>query len=456
METPRVTGAYVDTPVTEKVDKVKEENMDDIKPFKQKLNEQQQATSENPDAPALFRDKNPTLAWRNKEEDTVSEPGARNEKSGDSGASSAAHKGPRSRSVPRRRPPPKNSAKPPSVKDDLRELQRQHNIDDSTLDDLEDVLTGRKHASPRLRQLLEELPAKREHEIDDELRVMEEEVYNMKQEGSEDRDMSAGELALYDKMNKSLRTGLSSIRTARLGIEKLEDQVAHSEKQSAVMDSKTKPDRTEKPQHNKAHAAVDAEQYPERKSHAGKVTASPLHFSMSWSFLSTPLVRSLGLLVLMLLSWLAAEWAMCRMYCRPAACTTMPCVYSYDDPTFGNAIPVKLDQWTAGGHGRKLATWVVAELQDWAADIEDAIYGRSLADVSVDELSAAERSQHRRRLHKRGLLKQKTRAGPDQTAKWDAWRRSRLAKERSRHVGYDTGDDGSWTVDTLGKDERVL
>ncbi|GAB0132313.1 hypothetical protein EsDP_00000753 [Epichloe bromicola] len=147
------------------------------------------------------------------------------------------------------------------------------------------------------------------------------------------------------------------------------------------------------------------------------------------------------------------------MYCRPTTCdSSTPCVYSYDDPTFGKALPVKVDQWTTGGHGRKAINWVQEELQDWAADIKDAVHGRSIQDVAVERLNAEERRQHWRRLRKRGLLKVTAQPmGPDQRAKWESWRRSRLAKERAREaqdMGYDTGR-GWAEADIIGGDERV-
>ncbi|OAA35297.1 hypothetical protein NOR_08052 [Metarhizium rileyi] len=455
MDTPRVTGAYVETPVTAKVDKVKEEGeeLQNIKPLKERLS--QGLESSKPDTAALFRDEKTSLSWRNKDEDTASEPGAR----GDNAGGDSAGKKARSRSLPRRRPPVTNSARPPSVKEDLRELQRQHNIDDSAMDDLEEILTGRKHASPKLKQLLEGLPVKAEGEIDGELKAVEEEMQRMKRETPEDKDMSAGEMALFNKMSKTLRTGLSSIRTAKLGIQRLEDQVAHAEKQASTEEDEAKSTKRRKKQRTRELESANGEACPQ-------CTASP--DSMSRTYVYMPLPRLLytsphlrlswfGLVVTIALIWYTAESAMCWKYCRPAACTSAPCVYAYDDPTFGYALPVKLDQWSTGGNGRRLAAWVWEELQDWAANIEDAVHGRSLEDAAVDQLSGAERRQHRRRLQKRGLVKPATRAAaPDQRAKWDAWRRTRLERERSRELrdmGYEAGN--GWAEDVIGGDERV-
>lgn len=331
------------------------------------------------------------------------------------------------------------------------------------MDDLEEILTGRKHASPKLKQLLEELPVKAEDEIDDELRAVEQEIQNMKRESPEDKDLSAGEMAMYDRMSKTLRTGLTSLQTAKLGIQRLEDQVAHAEKQSLPDDDddddmKQPTTKAREPQRPRDDKLLHDEKCPECLANASPMYFTYLHIPVPPLFHTTPRFRLtlLGMLLTVLSLWYVAESNVCGKYCRPAACTTTPCVYSYDDPTFGNALPVKLDQWTTGGRGRKLATWVFEELQDWAADIDDAVHGRSLADVVVDQLDVAGRRQHRRRLQRRGLIKAPTRAAPDQTAKWDSWRQSRLAKERSRdsgYGGYDMGD--GWAEDAIGRDERV-
>ncbi|OAQ58588.1 decorin binding protein domain-containing protein [Pochonia chlamydosporia 170] len=472
METPRVTGAYVETPVTVKVEKVREEEMEDIKSLSEKPKAMGEASSK-PDSASLFGDGKMSLAGRGGTGDAASERGVRRGEigSGSVATTSEARKPPsrplsrsRSRSSSRRRPPLKNSAKPPSVKDDLRELQRQHNIDDSAMDDLEEILTGRKHASPKLKQLLEELPVKAEDEIDDELRAVEQEIQNVKRESPEDKDLSAGEMAMYDRMSKTLRTGLTSLRTAKLGIQRLEDQVAHAEKQSLPDDDDDDDDdmkpatRTREPQRLSDDKLLHDEKCPECLANASPIYFTYLHIPVPPLFHTTPRFRLtlLGMFLTVLSLWYVAESNVCGKYCRPAACTTTPCVYSYDDPTFGNALPVKLDQWTTGGRGRKLATWVFEELQDWAADIDDAVHGRSLADVAVDQLDVAGRRQHRRRLQRRGLIKAPTRAAPDQTAKWDSWRQSRLAKERSRDAGYGGYDMGDgWAEDAIGRDERV-
>ena len=289
LPTPRVTGAYVETPATVRVEKITDEEQDHIKAFTVKLKEQLDDNEQDApmvEPPVLFRDKKSSLAWRNKDQDTASEPGTSNNKTGDTVATSfPVGRKRRSRSLPRRRPPVRNSAKLPSVKDDLRELQRQHNIDDSTTDDLEEILTGQKLAAPKLEELLRDLPAKTKEESDDGLEGANESPH-VKEEPESDnneKDMSAGSMAIYDKMSQSLRTGLLGIRSAKLGIQRLEDQVAHAE-QSA------KDGQPGEPEEFRPHEHKKPQNVPQQTSHAydcpdcaacpEPVAATYLHFPL--------------------------------------------------------------------------------------------------------------------------------------------------------------------------------
>lgn len=474
LPTPRVTGAYVETPVTIKVDKVKTEEQEDEK----SANEHTVTVQ----APAIFQDKMPKLAWRKKEQDTASEPGARDEaQTVNDSVTTSADKGkkPRAQSLPRRRPPMKNSAIVPSVKDDLRELQRQHNIDDSAMDDLEDILTGKKQASPKLERLLLELPRRPDEgnydEDDEALAALDRQVtqqsadVKLENNDADQEDVSAGEKALYDKMSQTLRTGLLGIRDAKLGIQRLEDQVSNAEKKPAdkvnELTAKAKTKSLTKSHKHHQHTEKKQQQdhadvCPECISGPPPVSVSYVHFPVPRLYHRRPQFRLtfLGLFLTMLSLWYATESAMCTRFCRPATCATTPCVYSYDDPTtFGSALPIKLDQWTTGGHGRNLFNVAVDELQDWMADVDDMMHGRSIEDVHVEQLSITQRRRHRRRLQKRGLLRSAVKTGPEQSAKWDAWHRTRIANERAREAGTYSGDNADrwWDDDTVGGDERV-
>lgn len=433
MPTPRVTGAYVDTPVTVKSQRFESDR------------------ESNNDIIASIRSRR-TL--RRRDTDTNSEPGE------DEKPSSASPARPpktrrRSTSLPRRRPPIKNSALPPSVKADLMELRRSFNIEDSTIDaNFDDILL--RAASPKLKASLDDLPNQplEEDSFDQTLReyselparkpsITEPEVK------TEEVEEQGDDLEAYDRMSKSLRTGLMGIRTAKQGIERLEDNLNHpaDSKPEKKRDTSTPPAvHPEKP-------IVDTISRPTPPS--GAIAYILLPVPRLWK--SQPKFRFtlLGLLLFTLSLWYAAEAGMCKLYCQPTTCATTPCVWSYDDPTFGKALPVKLDQWTTGGLGRSLLNTATEQAEDWVADVLDVAYGRDITDVDVDTLTFESKRAHRRRLRKKGLLKRTEDANPEVRARWDAWHQERLAQQKARdlrEMGYHSvrEEDAS-----IGGDQRM-
>ncbi|CAM1507545.1 Fc.00g071860.m01.CDS01 [Cosmosporella sp. VM-42] len=438
MPTPKAPGAYVETPATVKVERPEAKQEGDLR-------------DDKPTRP-LIQDKKMDLAWRSRDKDTASDPGT-DEKPVTIAESSGVRRR-RARSLPRRRGPLVNTAKLPSVKDDLMELQRSHNIEDSTLDDFEEVLKGRRTASPRLAALLKDIPTKPATDGDDdsydldldldldldtklntktnEANITKDEKYHS------DSDINTSDR--MRRMSKTLETGLLGIRTVKRGIERLEDQVSHAEnKQVEMMD-------TLPPKHDPCIACT---------THPDLTTTSYIHLPMPHLYHHTPTFRLtlLGMALLLLSAWYAAESAMCALYCRPTTCSSTPCVWSINDPTFGNALPIKLDQWTTHGHGRAFMDSALEQAKDWAADVKDVYHGRDITDINTAALTFEQKRQHRRRLQKKGLLQSK--AEPrDQKAKWDAWHQARVAKERAREareMGYEVRDE----EETIGGDERV-
>ncbi|KAK5996728.1 hypothetical protein PT974_02068 [Cladobotryum mycophilum] len=459
MPTPRVTGAYVDTPVTVKVEKIKEEPVD-VKP---KVEEK--PVKVEPPA-GILRERRASLAWRNKDQDTVSEPGA-TEESDVGVTTSAAVKRPRAKSLPRRRPPVKNSAKPPSVRDDLLQLQRAYNVEDSTFDDLDEILSGRK---PRLNGLPTE-PLFQTNEEDDfefdldfkanPTTASPKRSPKKERMSSAEAEASDGDLATLDRMNKSLRTGIMSIRTAKQGIERLEGQFAQANKPSLESSPTAAPASSEiKHEHDLNHPDHD-KNCPYCASNPKPTYLAYLHLAIPRLFYRKPQFRLtlLGTLVLLLSLWYAAESAMCSMYCRPTTCpaSKAPCLWSYDDPsTFGTAIPIKLDQWATSGYGRELFGHFTEEASDWFADMQDLALGRDITEIDMAKLSFEEKRRHRRRLRKKGLAKPAPVPGPETKAKWDAWHQTRLAKQRAkeaREMGYVIEDESEGT--SIGGDQRV-
>ncbi|KAL3961358.1 hypothetical protein ACCO45_002881 [Purpureocillium lilacinum] len=431
MPTPKVTGAYVETPATVKVDKLPEHaTIPD-------------AADDQVLIPAIFRERRTNNDRRSRDHDSASDPGVSDSK--DSEATTKRR--PRSRSLPRRRPPLKNSAKLPSVRDDLLELQRMHNIDDSTMDDLEDILTDLEGDSPNTNE-----PTLKREPTED--------VAPTSKKVS-DKDTSEGESALFDRLTQRLRTGLLGIRSAKKGIERLEDQFAHAGKRSTSPSSdvtKTKPIKQPVTLPTKSHAhatpARHEEQCPDCQAKPAPGVAY-IHLPVPRLYTTTPRFRFtwIGLLLFTLSVWYAAESAMCAKFCRPMRCSpAKPCIYSYLDPTFGSALPVKLDQWTTGGHGRELWEWAAEELGDFAADVEDALRGRHITDVPLEALSTLQRRRHRRRLRKKGLVQPWPDPSPEQQAIWDEWRRERA--QEARQMGYEvTADEFEDTAAAVGDDQ---
>jgi hypothetical protein len=466
MPTPRVTGAYVETPVTVKVDKVEDE----------KPNSRQHEATKGKAAQALaaLRNGSPNASRRTTSLDTASDPGAEeSEGASTNRASLVATRRKRSTSLPRARPPLKNSARLPSVKDDLLELQRLNNIDDSTVDDIEEFLAGRKPASPDLNALLQSLSSATDDEddeddIDEDFTVPEESNAEIAPEDQSiikssemrQRRVSApGDLAAFDRMSKSLQTGLLGIRSAKQGIERLEGNLLHStwHHQAMTLDATKNAGHP----HPHDHHSQLSQPCPVCASQATTPISRFLMPLLAYdkSRKRHPLFAVLSFIALVSSVWAFLEFGMCSMYCRPKTCVSPPCVWSYDDPTFGVALPVKMDEWATGGAGRVLFNDVAEEVEDWIADALDVVLGREITAVDMNRLSFEGKRAHRRRLKKKGLdngLRLED-APADVRARWDAWHRERVAREQAqdaRAMGYSVpssgGDDGA-----IGDDERI-
>ncbi|KAM0433366.1 hypothetical protein ACHAPT_004243 [Fusarium lateritium] len=467
MPTPRVTGAYVETPATVKVEKVGvgEEKEKKIETEKEKPPKQEERAP-RPRSTSLWN-KRTERVTSGSDRDTASDPGT--DEKPRTRTSSTGLRRRRTRSQSRRRAPLKNSARLPSVKDDLKELQRVHHIDDSTLDDLEEVLLGRKAPSQDLEALLDNLPQHPSLDDDFDFDLELDTKLNTRTNQIDPQNSDNSDLVRLTRMNNTLKNSLYGIHTAARGIERLSDQVntktrANENKPVEVKVSddetiKLEPLKTEKPETPTERMDFLKDDHDGRvalTTHPSTDTVSYIQFPIPRLYHRKPSFRLsfLGLLVLALSLWYAAESAMCAMYCRPTRCGSTPCKWSINDPTFGTAIPVKLDQWTTGGRGRILAEQIGEELQDWIADAKDALYNRDITEIDISGLSFEQKRQHRRRLRKKGLVQRRVHS-PEQQAKFDAWHQARMQRERqeeAREMGYDIGGDDD---EAVGGDERV-
>ncbi|KAG6017704.1 hypothetical protein E4U41_004155, partial [Claviceps citrina] len=391
MPTPRVTGAYVETPVTVKPVRIGGADLAQaVRPFGERLGQ----------ARRRRHGEDNRLQEEPGEDDTASDPGTsstrvriRDEDEGDAAVKKRKPRArARARSEPRRRLPLplRNSARPPSVKDDLRELQRRHNIDDSTVDDFQDLLTGQKLALPELAlggTALEQRPLSLSGADDG---VVKRELGAVDVDGDgggagaeeEPSEASEGQSTLVEKMGRTVRSGLCNIREAKMGIERLEGRLAQQQEQQEQQEQ----------QQQKAKAKVkvkteDEDQWPICAADSKPTTTPTPTSTTATGIVATPrkhLTQRRWLLQLVLvlaaafLTYGALESLTCWRFCRPSTCDpTTPCVYSYDDPTrLGTALPVKLDQWLTGGRGRSTAHWMLEEGLDRMADVQDWAAGR--------------------------------------------------------------------------------
>ncbi|KAK3383916.1 hypothetical protein B0T24DRAFT_606689 [Lasiosphaeria ovina] len=327
----------------------------------------------------------------------------------------------RAKSVPRTRSALVNSARPPTVKDDLLEIQKANQFEDSTLDDIAD-LTEFLDQRPRKLEALES----RRPGYDGAAR----EFLGMEKE-----------LAAYDRMSKTLKTGILGIRTAKKGIERLEDKVSHADTKDIV---------------HGAHGNSSI-MCPVCHGHlATEVSGSYIRLPLPRLWSRDPRFRFTlsGLLVFLLSLWYIAESSVCFLYCKPLYCYPgKPCDWSPDDPLWGYSIPVKLDQWVTGGRAREFANRVGPDVADWLADVWDVAIGSDITQVDTSYYTWDQKRQHRRRLLKKGLVRPFVER-PEDKAKFGAWRAARLLMERvdsAREMGYSVDEDES-----IAGDERVL
>jgi hypothetical protein len=417
--TPKVTGAYVETPATVKIEKL--EGIPAIVEPSREGASIKLATSRGRKVEISLRNPTQTLS-------------ADGDKAAPR-ANSQSRSFRRAQSLPRARSPLINSVRPPTVKDDLLEIQRTYQIEDSTLDDLEGFFASQDRALEAM------------------LPNQEAEAVPLKIEATEAQE------ALSDQKNskaiKRIGRSLESIRTARKGIERLEDEVSKAKEAGHKMPV-VKSEMIDFQHHvDSDHVASTCPICLVQMS-SNMVAYVHLPLPRLWRRNPTFRLTFLGFVVSLLSLWYAAESSMCALYCKPQYCYPgKPCNWSYDDPFWGYAIPVKLDQWTTGGQGRALYQKAQPEFADWVADVWDVVTGTDIRTVDTRAYDWDQRRQHRRRLRKRGLLKPFVEPErPEDREKYAAWERARIAKEEAdarREMGYPEYEE----EETMAADERV-
>ena len=267
--------------------------------------------------------------------------------------------------------PLSNSANPPTVRDDLFEIHRTNQIEDSTLDDLADLLESKDNVQGPAYSAIVVPKVGSRNEIKD----------------------GENEIEVYKRMSESLKTGLLGIRTAKQGIERLETSVFHADAKNLD-------------QHNGDASSVCSACQDDSPSGHNKVTYVHLPLPQLYQRQPTFKFTLFGLILFLVSLWYIGESTMCSMYCKPQYCYPgKPCNWSPDDPVWGYSIPVKLDQWVAGGRGKAFANQATLDITDWMADMWDAATGVDITKVDTSHYSWEQKRQHRRRLVNKGLIR---------------------------------------------------
>ncbi|KAI1744179.1 hypothetical protein F4680DRAFT_284169 [Xylaria scruposa] len=387
--TPRVSGAYVDTPATVRV------------------KGEEAATTQR-----LTSNLSPTKSIINPSR-------TRSGKRSGTRSSSVPTASRRSRSSSRRRRPLINTAKPPTVREDIIAILRSNNIDDSTLENLGSILADQEVDDQDPERMVNDTALKVEDGLDVKLEMS-------------DRER---ELETYDRMSKSLQTGLLGIRSAKKGIERLEDKVSHKG---------GKDDQT----HTKAVSSAPPLAQP-----------SKLPDEVTTVFIPVPrLYRTnpkfkltrLGIATIWVMIWYALECIFCYLYAGPEyICTpTIPCDWSPNEPYFPYTMPFMLDEWATGGKGRAVALKVGEEVGDILAEISDWATNTDFTQSDERYMDVWQRKRHKRRLRKHALIP-KWVEPLGYKARFPEWQAAMAAKEVAQELGFDEEDE------TMSADEIV-
>ncbi|KAI1386776.1 uncharacterized protein F4822DRAFT_326107 [Hypoxylon trugodes] len=414
--TPRISGAYVETPATVRVkqdgrsdEKEVSDNLSLIPEISLELHDKK--FSEKLDDNSIKQETNSDIKPSRRASMTRS--------------SSVPASPRRTRSASRRRRPlrpPINTAKPPSVKDDIRAILHMNEIDDSTLDDFDSILADQEIDDEELKQMVDDTMDK----IDSDLELP----------GLSDRDR---ELEIYDRMSKSLKTGLLGIRSAKKGIERLEDKVMHTEHHNDH-----KPDQIPSDLKNPGPK-------PEIRLTTDPNGSTSTTITIPALYRKSPKLRptKFGVLLLAVSIWYIIESIFCSLYVINYHCTPqVPCQWSPNEPYFPYAMPFMIDEWTTGGRGRELTWKIGEEVGDFLAEVSDWATNTDFSKFDERYMNVWQRKRHKRRLRKHGLIP-KWVPPPGYQPKFEQWNAARLAREAAIANGEEVDDE------TMDADEVI-
>ncbi|KAK3487258.1 hypothetical protein B0T13DRAFT_109630 [Neurospora crassa] len=278
----------------------------------------------------------------------------------------------RSNSLSQLHLPLANSSNPPTVRDDLFDIHRTNQIEDSTLDDLADLLESKDNVrGPAYSASIVPRAGARNETMDGD-----------------------NDIEVYKRMSESLKTGLLGIRTAKQGIERLETSVFHADARD--------------PSHQQIGDASSMCSACQDDSSDRRTKVTYVHLPLPQLYQRQPKFRFtlLGLILFLVSLWYIGESTICSMYCKTQYCYPgKPCNWSPDDPVWGYSIPVKLDQLVTGGRGKAFANQATLDITDWIADMWDATTGTDITKVDTSHYTWEQKRRHRRRLLKKGLVR---------------------------------------------------
>ncbi|KAJ2892716.1 uncharacterized protein MKZ38_009439 [Zalerion maritima] len=263
-----------------------------------------------------------------------------------------------------------NTARIPSVRDDLLEIQRAANIEDSTLDEFDQLI--REHENSATTSTSSHRKPRKEGqdkgEAEDGWTTEGAEVEEDELDKIEKMSPEAA-----DKMQRRLDMALGEIRSARAWANRFEEELNGRERERTG-DGKTTNGH---PRASSSASSDGAAKPPQPKTRQGQTKAKAAGQgqtrSSSWYDLYIPTqgFTTLFWTLIFILTYILAEFNLCLYTCKPSTCgPSISCEWSANDPSgIGRAIPVKLDQWVTGGWaGRKLGEWG-EEVGDWGVDV---------------------------------------------------------------------------------------
>lgn len=305
-KTPVVTGAWIDTPVTERPAKLPEPPSQDVNSADAKINEPTKHVEPEPEESSQRHE--PSLEEKPKMEEKAK---------------------PESQ-------PPKEKTRPPLIKPNLPKSGLETVIEDVRAENGEFTLGDDTIES--LQELLDEKPT--EHKTEEEEEAESEKAILEKLDSAKLQAMDPYDL---DRLNDKLQSLMQNIKTIKRGLRDLEEQGCMDPHISSSPPSS--PDGSKKMQH----------------LHTGKICESCRTFNDGRLYVSIPLPRlwkrnpdsgrinptRLGWFTLIFVLWFLSESTMCDYYSHPLFSDVCDrnCLM-YDAPRFPFVLPTVLWRWS--------------------------------------------------------------------------------------------------------------